>query len=202
MAANQGGRFEQWRRPTRHEPFLAAMERIVPWQESYAESERAFAAPSLTAPRPGAPVLHGIRTSALGAAHGIERTPIRPGIVPLPSHPIMRNPGCPQTIGLMRAAVCLRPRANLFQTPGQNASSWMERRFLPGMYGMRRSRRFGRGGAGCRHALYWACNRFARTFPQTYFAGLDRRWLMHALRLCCGCVLQALRASVRARRRA
>jgi IS5 family transposase len=32
MAADQGDGFEQYRRPTRRETFLATMERIVPWQ--------------------------------------------------------------------------------------------------------------------------------------------------------------------------
>jgi IS5 family transposase len=33
MAADQGDGFEQYRRPTRRETFLATMERIVPWQD-------------------------------------------------------------------------------------------------------------------------------------------------------------------------
>jgi IS5 family transposase len=33
MAADQGAGFEQYRRPTKRDMFLATMEQIVPWQE-------------------------------------------------------------------------------------------------------------------------------------------------------------------------
>ncbi|MGC9185083.1 MAG: IS5/IS1182 family transposase, partial [Thiomonas sp.] len=33
MAADQGAGFEQYRRPTKRDVFLATMEQVVPWQE-------------------------------------------------------------------------------------------------------------------------------------------------------------------------
>ena len=39
MAIDQNGGFEQRCRSIRHEPFLATMKRIVPWQESCAVIE-------------------------------------------------------------------------------------------------------------------------------------------------------------------
>jgi IS5 family transposase len=39
MAADQGADFEQYRRPTRRDVFLATMEKIVPWSQLCEELE-------------------------------------------------------------------------------------------------------------------------------------------------------------------